>query len=459
VRRGAAWLLLTGSVLLGCSRREPTPAVFARDAAGGPSAAPPLVADAHVPKPAAALPSPPFNVLLLTIDSLRADMPWAGYPRPIAPRLEELHRRAVDYPHAYAVSSFTSKSLGALTSGRYPSELARTGVFFTQYLKSNAMVCESLADAGVPCVAGMAHGYLAKGYAGFDQGFRDWRLVPGITFDFNTDPYVTSDKLTPLAIEMLGDPALTRAPFFAWFHFMDPHDKYQSHDAGPHFGTRPRDLYDEEVLYTDGWIGKLLDFVGAQPWAARTVIVVSADHGEAFGEHHEYRHGHELYEELVHVPLFFVVPGRSEARVIDVARSQIDLVPTIVELLGQAPSPSLQGRSFLSELLGAEPAPARDIVCDLPRDDWNDRRRSLLHEGLKLIAFGDDVRFELYDLRADPGEQTDLYWKRRDLADDMLRRYHEASRGIEDVAPSGGIPSHDAGPDANANANANANAK
>ena len=78
------------------------------------------------PAPSAPLlPAPPFNVLLLTIDSLRADMPWAGYPRPIAPRLEALHRRAVDYTHAYSVSSFTSKSLGALVSGRYPSELAR----------------------------------------------------------------------------------------------------------------------------------------------------------------------------------------------------------------------------------------------------------------------------------------------------------------------------------------------
>jgi arylsulfatase A-like enzyme len=450
--RGRRWgdrvpaLLVAASALSGCSRPDASP--VPRDA-GALSASSPVATVARAaPVAPVALPEPPFNVVLVTIDSLRADMPWAGYPRPIAPRLEELHRHAVDYPHAYSVSSFTSKSLAALVSGRYPSELARTGVFFTQYLRSNAMVCESLSEAGVPCVAAMAHAYLAKGYAGFDQGFRDWRLVPGITFDFNTDPYVTSDKLTPLAIEMLSDRALTAAPFFAWFHFMDPHDKYQAHDGGPHFGARPRDLYDEEVFYTDAWVGKLIDFVQAQPWGARTVIVVSADHGEAFGEHHEFRHGHELYEELVHVPLFFLVPGRTEARTIEATRSQIDLAPTIVELLGQTPAalPGLQGRSFARELLGGEPGPARDVVCDLPRDDWDERRRSLLHDGFKLIAFGDDTRFELYDLGADPGEQTDLYWKRRDVANDMLRRYHEACRAIEDVAPAGGIPSHDGGP-------------
>ncbi len=425
--------------LVGCARPD-SPSLNRTSAVATVSAA---SVDAS-PPPAAPLPSPPFNVLLLTIDSLRADMPWAGYPRPIAPRLQALYGRAVAYPHAYSVSSFTSKSLGGLVSGRYPSELARTGVFFTQYLKSNTMVCESLAEAGVPCVAGMAHGYLAKGYAGFDQGFRDWRLVPGITFDFNTDPYVTSDKLTPMAIEMLRDPSLTRAPFFAWFHFMDPHDKYQSHEGGPHWGKHPRDLYDEEVFFTDRAVGALVDFVEAQPWGARTVIVVSADHGEAFGEHHELRHGHELYEELVHVPLFFVVPGRG-ARTIDATRSHIDLVPTIVELLGQTPGPALRGESFAAEVLGGPAAPSRDIVCDLPRDDWNERRRSILHDGWKLIAFGDDARFELYDLGADPREQTNLFWKRRDMAVDMQRRYREASASIPEVAPAGGIPTHDAG--------------
>jgi choline-sulfatase len=427
--------------LVCCSRRDAAVALPASDGAVGVTAASPRADVASAPGSSSA----PLNVVLVTVDSLRADMPWAGYPRPIAPRLTELQRRAVSYSNAYAVSSFTSKSLGGLVSARYPSELARTGVFFTQYLKSNAMICESLAEAGVPCLAGMAHGYLAKGYAGFDQGFADWRLVPGITFDFNTDPYVTSDKLTPLAIEMLRGVDAAKMPFFAWFHFMDPHDKYQAHDAGPHFGSRPRDLYDEEVLYTDGWIGKLVDFIESQPWGARTVIVVSADHGEAFGEHHEFRHGHELYEELVHVPLFFVVPGRTEGETIDATRSQIDLFPTIVELLGQGPIASARGRSFAREILGGELEPSRDVVCDLPQDDWNERRRSLLHDGLKIIAFGDDARFELYDLREDPLEHTDLYWKRRDAANDMLARYHEASRRIEDVPPAGGIPSHDGG--------------
>jgi choline-sulfatase len=435
----ASWrrVVAIASTLAACSR---APAQNAGAEAGSAFTSAPATAASSAPPS----PSPPFNVLLLTIDSLRADMPWAGYPRPIAPRLQALHDVAIDYPRAYSVSSFTSKSLGGLLSGHYPSELARTGLFFTHYFASNTMLCESLADAGIPCLAGHAHEYLAKGNAGLEQGFREWRVVPGITFDYNKDPYVTSDKLTKVAIEMLGDPRLAAQPFFAWFHYMDPHDEYQTHE-GPHWGTRPRDRYDEEVLFTDGWIGQLLDFVSTQPWAGRTVIAVSADHGEAFGEHHEMRHGHELYEELVHVPMFFVVPGRGR-RTIDVPRSQIDFAPTLREIFGLPQDPSLAGRSFAPELLGAEHAPARDVVCDLPQDDWDERRRSLLHDGWKLIAFGDDKRFELYDLAGDPGEQTDLFWKRRDVAVPMVTRYKDACRAIHDVPPTGGIPSHDAGP-------------
>ena len=323
----------------------------------------------------------PYNVLLLTIDSLRADMPWAGYERPIAPRLSALHARSVSYENGYSTSSFTSKSIPGMLTGRYPSELARTGSFFTRYVSPDQFVCKHLAAEGIPCVGGHAHMYFAPGQSGFETGFAAWKIVPGITFDYQTDPYVTSDKLTPLAIEMLKDVSAPAdgggRPFFAWFHYMDPHDQYKSHEESPHFGKRARDLYDEEVFYTDLWIGKLLDFVEAQPWAKKTAIVVTADHGEAFGEHGIYRHAHEVWEELVHVPFFFYVPGGTP-RTIAATRGHADLAPTIVELLGAKNVPALPGTSLVKELAGAEPE-ERDVIVDLPEDDYNERRRALIH--------------------------------------------------------------------------------
>ena len=136
------------------------------------------------------------------------------------------------------------------------------------------------------------------------------------------------------------------SPFFAWFHFMDPHDVYQPHPELPSFGRKARDLYDGEVRYTDQWVGKLVDFIRDAPWGKRTAIVVSADHGEAFGEHGFYRHAHELWEELVHVPLFFYIPGVKPRRV-NAYRSAVDLAPTILELTGVKIKDSMRGVSLV----------------------------------------------------------------------------------------------------------------
>jgi choline-sulfatase len=432
----SAWLLVLLVAGSACKRSPPSPSaadaspIVTTDAAA---------VDAGVDAHRARLNDAPWNVLVISIDSLRADMPWAGYERPIAPRLTKLHRQSIAYSHAYSTSSFTSKSIAGLLTGRYPSELARTGSFFTRYLEPKDFLCTKLGAHDVPCIGGHAHAYFGKQQAGFEYGFSDWRLVSGITFDYQTDPYVTSDKLTPLAIEMLGEVKKKGRPFLAWFHFMDPHDEYKSHAESPHFGKRMRDLYDEEVFFTDLWIGKLLDFVEGEEWAKRTVIVVTADHGEAFGEHGLARHAHEVYDVLVHVPLFIYVPGHSP-RTIDEPRSHIDLPATFAELLGV--KLDVAGTSLVPELEGGEPA-QRDVIVDLPEDEYNERRRALIHGTMKIIAFGKDVRFSLFDLSADPDEKNDLWRTSPEVAREMRDRYKEASRRIKEVEPRGGIPKHE----------------
>ena len=165
--------------------------------------------------------------------------------------------------------------------------------------------------------------------------------MPGITFDANTDRDITSPQHEKIAEEMLGDPANDSRPFFFWAHFLDPHDLYQLHD-GIDWGNNPRDRYDGEVTFTDQYIGKLLDFIAERPWAKRTTIIVTADHGEEFGEHGMTRHGFEVWNTLVHVPLMILAPGAAP-RHVDVLRSGIDLAPTILELLGVTGRPLVRG--------------------------------------------------------------------------------------------------------------------
>lgn len=435
----------------GCERKASTsdgPDASATVGSGLGTVAPTPVTDAGREGGALGSPKPlaPMNVLFLSIDSLRADMPWAGYERPIAPRLSALYERSAKFTRGYSTSSFTSKSIPGMLTGKYPSELVRTGAFFTKYLNGSDFFCTQLTAQEIPCIAGHAHAYFGKGQSGFESGFRDWKLVPGIAFDYQTDPYVTSDKLTTLAISMLTElaqqPEAGKKPFFAWFHYMDPHDQYQPHAESTHYGRKPRDLYDEEVFWTDLQIGKLLDFVETQPWATRTAIVVTADHGEMFGEHGMTRHAHEIWEELVHVPLFVHLPN-NPPRTVDTPRGAMDLVPTFTELLGATPPTGLHGTSLVAEIRGATVAP-RDVIVDLPEDEYNERRRALVHENLKLISFGKDVRYSLFDLAADPKEATDLVKTKPDLFAEMRARYQDACRNIPESPPKGGIPRHDA---------------
>jgi len=425
----------------GCREsRESSEAPAQARAAASASAAPTLAAaggSGGSTTTGKAGPAADLNVLVISIDSLRADMPWAGYPRAIAPRLTELEKKSVSYTRAYAVSSYTSMSLGGFLSGKLPSELKRSGYFFGTYPESNLFFPELLQSHGIRTLGAHAHTYF--GTAGFQQGFDVWELVPNLVSNSETDLNVTSPQHEAIAERLLGNPQLDTTRFFAWFHFLDPHDQYMPHekDGIAPYGRSLRDRYDAEVTFTDRWVGKLLDFVEGKPWAKRTAIVVTSDHGEAFGEHGRYAHGFELWENLVRVPLFFVVPGVSP-RHIDTPRSAVDLAPTLVDLFGIKPDHDAKrdsdfaGKSLVPEIYGAQ-AEDRDIVIDLPMTSDNDKRRALIVGKWKIIAFGKTEVLKLFDLEADPEERAPI--TKGDDFDAMAKRYRAFSKTVHEVAP------------------------
>jgi choline-sulfatase len=403
-------------------------AVQARDArADGPTTAVAVPAD--------------LNVVLLSIDCLRADMPWAGYARPIAPRLTTLAETSVDFVRAYAMSSYTSMSLGGLLGGKLPGEMRRDGYFFGFYGSENVLFPELLHASGVLTLAAHAHGYFSS--SGLEQGFDHWEVLPDLKWNNTTDENITSPRLEALAEKMLSAPDVVHRRFFAWVHFLDPHDRYMPHEGIGPYGRTGRDLYDAEVTYTDTYVGKLLDFIAAQPWGARTAIIVTGDHGEAFGEHHQYLHGFELWENLVRVPLLIAVPG-VRPRTIDNPTSAIDLAPTILDLLGVPRSgwppgvdggapPGFEGHSLVPAVLGATPV-ERDVVVDLPATSDSDRRRALVHGSSKIIAFGNDTYFQVFDLDNDPVELHPI--TKGDEYTRMLERYRAFEATVHDVMPT-----------------------
>ncbi|HEX4515489.1 MAG TPA: sulfatase-like hydrolase/transferase, partial [Polyangiaceae bacterium] len=218
-----------------------------------------------------------------------------------------------------------------------------------------------------------------------------------------------------------------------WFHFLDPHDMYMPHE-GIDWGKTTRDLYDAEVTYTDRWIGKLLDFIAAKSWGPRTIVIVTADHGEAFGEHGQFRHGFELWEPLVRVPLFFVIPGIAPKK-IDVPRSAIDMAPTILELLSVDRDASFEGKSLVPEILGNSPPEERDVVIDLPKTSDNDKRRALVHGHQKIIEFGETKYPQVFDLDADPEEKKAIF--KGEIFDDLGTRLRAFDKALKEVPTTG----------------------
>ncbi|MEM1030056.1 MAG: sulfatase [Myxococcota bacterium] len=376
---------------------------------------------------------------MLIVDSMRADMPWNGYPRDIAPNLTALAAKSVNYTRAYALSSYTAMSIGGFLGGRYPGELRRNGSFFSRYPTEETFFPETLQAENVTTVAAHAHFYFDEAKTGFRQGFDIYEMVPGIIKDAKTDNSITSPAHVDLAMNTLTQGAergaARGAPFFAYFHFMDPHDKYRKHEGFRSFGPKNRDRYDGEIFFTDHHLGRLLEFIAAAPWANETAIIVSADHGEAFGEKGMTRHGFELWDHLVHVPLLVHYPGLTPQR-IDALRSHLDLTPTVFDLLGVAPPDYVRGISRLPEIRGDVAPEPGEVIVDLPRTNYNWRRRALIKGRYKLIAFGDDFRYELYDIVDDPTEQVDLRLRERDVMKRMKARYLELVATIDDICPS-----------------------
>jgi len=371
------------------------------------------------------------NVVVIMIDSLRADrMPWSDYRHEVVPNIARFAESAVRYTRFHALSSYTAMTFGGFVAARYPSEVERSGYFFSNVPDEVLTFPEVLQQAGVHTMSAHAHWYFNKDKAGLHQGFDDWEIVAGLKKSNTTDQNITGPKHLALAEKQL---AKAREPFFAWYHFLDPHDMYMGHPDTARFGRGAVGAYDGEVHFTDKQVGKLLAFIDAQPWGKRTAVIISADHGETFGEHNMYRHGFELWQELTHVPLIVRAPG-TKPRAIDEPRSGIDLPATIMDLLAVKPDDSFAGESLLPEVRGGE-AKRRAVVTDLPRTSDSDRRRALIWGNHKLIAHGDDGYFKLFDVVADPREQRDLVTKDKKLFDEMLERYRDVSKGIKDVCP------------------------
>jgi choline-sulfatase len=401
--------------------------------------------DLHAVKRARASAAPPvvardklaqnLSFLFITVDALRPDLGYMGYPRNVSPQIDKLSVNSTVYERAYSISTYTGYCLPPLMASRYPSEMPRTNRHEVRYLSTNVLLASRLKQAGFR-TAGAASHFLFSPELGWTAGFDRFLMVPGegdAPPGSHIDRFYSSRGLADAAISLLKELEITPDRFFLWVHFLDPHNQYLRHPGFSTFGSAPRDLYDGEVAFTDYHIGRVLEMLESSPIAPRTVVVVTGDHGEAFGEHGEFFHGREVYDEIVRVPLLIRVPGAKPRR-ISRRVSHVDLAPTILELAGVAPDPGARGESLASELFGAD-LPARPILVDQPRNVYYDPKRAFIEGSLKLHHLFDSNTYRLYDLDRDPHEAHDLAAEDATTLRRIRRDYAEFTSQVAEVEP------------------------
>ncbi len=371
------------------------------------------------------------SLLLITIDALRGDrLSAAGYARPTTPHLDAFAADATRFAAAFTGGPKTIPSVPQILTGRY---------FYWQ--RSARGLPELLGDGAMPSRAIVNNPYVATWLHGRRPGFA---AVQAGELD--------ARAITSAALRWLTSAG--RCPTALFLHYLDPHTPYRAPARfarrfidptaattigltfddvtrawQEQYGVADRqrivDLYDGNIAYADHHIGRLLRGLAKRGRLDRTLVVITADHGEELWDHRKFFHGQSLYDELLHVPLLVRWPALGHGRVVaDVVRT-VDLVPTIAEALAR-PIPEGDGRS-LAPLASGAPAPD-PLASGAPRPDppghhqqprvafalvahaepRTPERQAVRTATRKLIRDVSDGALQFYDLVADPGEKRNL---------------------------------------------------
>jgi arylsulfatase A-like enzyme/Flp pilus assembly protein TadD len=348
------------------------------------------------------------NLLVVTLDTTRADHVGSyGHAPARTPRLDGLAARGLRFEHAATVVPLTLPAHSSLFTGTFP---ARHGVRDNggYYLgEASETLAEVLKARGFR-TGGFVSAFVLDSRWGINQGFDRY------FDDFDLSLF---DKQAGMdAIQRPGSETVDEAlrwleaeherPFFLWVHLYDAHTPYAApREYAAQFPRTLAGAYDAEIAYADAQLGRVLDALERDGRLASTAVAVLGDHGEMLGEHGELTHGFFVYDAAVRIPLVVAAPGVAPRTVPDQVRI-VDLMPTLLELLGVKAPPSVQGTSLMALLRGE-----RLNLMGLS-ESWFPR----LHYGWSELQSIEDGRFkliraprpELYDLERDPHETADL---------------------------------------------------
>lgn len=431
-----------------------------------------------------------FNVLLITIDCLRADHVGSlGYPRNTTPNIDKLAESGVLFTSAFSTGPSTQVSFSSIFTSTYPL----SGGGYSPLPPDKKTIVEILKEQKYQTAGFHSNPYLSK-YFGYDRGFDHFKyyskeqnkienmidriadpLLP--TRDFPTELsvkeitierfglllkmikyyFLTKDVRQCLPADILTEHVIswiknTSGNFFLWVHYMDTHFPFYpnqrflkefSSERGSKMDflrteyliknnpkivskdtlQRVIDIYDSDIKFIDYNINLLLNELGEK--RKKTLILLTADHGEEFKDHGDFSHKAKLYDELIHVPLIISGPGIPSDKKVDHPVSLMDLVPTIVDHLGYKKTSDFQGKSLMPTINKDEPT--RDgIICEMYKEKKAVLRKKI---GKRMFSYRTDKwkyiedeeynRTELYDLLKDPKEKNNIV----NLQDEIAKEF------------------------------------
>ncbi len=379
-------------------------------------------------------PSPSaLNVVVVTLDTTRADrLGCYGFGGVATPHIDALAREGVVFDASTATVPLTFPSHSSIFTGLVPPHhgVRDNGGFFLG--EEQVTLAERLREAGFATGAFVAAWVLEKKW-GLAQGFDHY----SDQFDLSKYKVVSLGTVQKRGDEVMDDAlgwleTVKQRRFFAWVHLYDPHTPY---DAPEPFASRyAKQPYLAEIAYTDQVVGRLTTWLREQGLLDRTLVVLTADHGESLGDHGESTHAYFVYDATTHVPLVIRTPwGLSGRRTLQT--SGIDVMPTVLDLVGLAPQPGIDGHSLALAMLDPRASADRIAYSEtyFPRYHfgWQHLRAARSRE----YKFVDAPEPELYDLRADPGETKNIYRAFSRRAEELRLRMEALAKSSGDAAP------------------------
>jgi arylsulfatase A-like enzyme len=396
-----------------------------------------------------------WNVLLITVDTLRADRVGAyGSGKGLTPTIDSFAKAGLRFERSYAHVPLTLPSHASLLTASYPT---RNGVHDNGTFRlgpSSPTLAEALKRDGYRTAA-FVGAFVLDARFGLGRGFDlyDDRLLGrggDVEFVQRSAEQVLApayEWITRVPSPESGVPSPqppvpspqppAPGPWFVWAHLYDPHEPYAPPE--PYRSRYAAEPYDGEIAYADAALGAFVANLRRSNALDHTLVIIASDHGESLGEHGERTHGLFAYDATLRVPLVMWAPPQLRPGLFRDTMRLVDVAPTILDLLGAPPLPSVDGRSIRPFAGGGQPfdRPAsyfEALNANLTRG-WAPLT-GVVVDRLKLI---DLPVPELYDLDADPGEQRNLYAPQRTRARDLETRLDQIARGASPVVPSAPI--------------------